>query len=175
MDLGAEPDWVVSGGCGRVNLCVSLFKSLIVIYRDKAKKEEWLRASYWGTSPEFKDGKEEQHELFKTLLKPRVITDINEWGVLANAFMPTLGRELPDRTIRVFLPGYAPQISKLIITQGKILGMGSEKIEREVVHENGNGYVDFAVNNLLGRTMVEYWPDYIGDPDLKMTVNEWFL
>ena len=53
--------------------------------------------------------------------------------------------------------------------------MGYEEIEPKVVHENGSGYVDFAVNNLMGSTAVEYWPDYIGDPSLKMTVNEWFL
>ena len=73
------------------------------------------------------------------------------------------------------LPGYTPQMSKVIINQGQFLGMGYEEIESKVVHENGSGYVDFAVNNLMGSAAVEYWPDYIGDPSLKMTVNEWFL
>lgn len=69
MDLGAEPDWVVSGGCGRVNLCVSLFKFL--------------------------------------------------------------GGVLPDRTIRVFFPGYTPQTSKVVINQGHFLGMGGERLRRK--------------------------------------------
>lgn len=160
---------------GWVLLALEIAYILIVIYREKAKKEEWLRSSYWGTSPEFKDAKEEQHALYQTLLKPRVVTDINEWGIIANTFMPVLGGVLPDRTVRVFLPGYTPQISKVVINQGNFLGLGAEEIESKVVHENGSGYVDFSVNNLMGSTAVEYWPDYIGDPNLKMTVNEWFL
>ncbi|MGY8916412.1 MAG: hypothetical protein ACKVJF_15175, partial [Flavobacteriales bacterium] len=160
---------------GWVLLALEIAYILIVIYREKAKKEEWLRSSYWGTSPEFKDAKEEQHALYQTLLKPRVVTDINEWGIIANTFMPVLGGVLPDRTVRVFLPGYTPQISKVVINQGNFLGLGAEDIESKVVHENGSGYVDFSVNNLMGSTAVEYWPDYIGDPNLKMTVNEWFL
>lgn len=112
---------------------------------------------------------------------PHIETDVAVLKLLARTGpvgMAALSDEV--RTVKVALPGWQPQVSKLRLVQKHAATlsypMGREQTISDpacVVVRDGVGYIDLNTNTVVGKTTVEYWPNAFTDPEYALKESNW--
>ena len=137
---------------------------------DKAKITDWISHGCLGLSPAL-DGKAEQQKYHELFLSPRIDTSVKVGNVVLESILPRFGAPRTQREVVVWLPGWQPQISAYKIVQHVAFGLFEEDSFDDpsaVRVVKGNGYVQVGARNLLGNTVVRYWPNGFTQPDLVL-------
>ncbi len=112
---------------------------------------------------------------------PHIETDVAVLKLLARAApvgMTVLSDEV--RTVKVALPGWQSQVSKLRLIQRHAATL-SHPTGREqtisglagVVVRDGVGYIDLSTNTVVGKPTVEYWPNAFSNPEYVLKEGSW--
>lgn len=140
---------------------------------DRAKIADWISQGCLGQEPIF-DGPKEQRMYYELFLKPRIESNTKFGNVVLEGTLPRFGAPRPQRDITVLLPGWQPQVSAYALTQHVAFGVMTESTLNDpakVTMKNGNGYLQLEVHNLLGDTVVRYWPNNFTQPDLMLEMK----
>jgi len=185
-----------SGTVGWILLAVEAAYLGLKSWNDNVVAEQkittWIARSAWGNGRNdayfssvglsaFADDKEEQQEFLRLFQVPHIETDVAVLKLLARTGtvgMAVLSDEV--RTIKVALPGWQPQVSKVRLIQKHAANlsypMGREETisdpARVAVHD-GVGYIELSTNTVVGKTTVEYWPNAFTDPEYVLKESNW--
>ncbi len=141
---------------------------------DKAKVADWIKQSCLGLAPTHSSA-EEQQKYYEMFLKPQVDTDYKLGNIALEAVFPASRLEpRAQRDVAVVLPGWQPQISAYHVTQKVVFGLMTESAfndPEKIEIKGGNGYLRLEARNLLGNTVVLYWPNGFTQPDLMLEMT----
>ena len=157
LGIGAINSRLLSiGGWVIVGLMVAY--AVFATWRDLRARDDWMRAGYWGTEATL-DPEREKEAFYKRFYAPQITSEEGLLGSLVRStFVP----------VRIDLPGYDPHLSQVRIRSGGWLSIGGEETEIDEVEMEGD--IGIArIRRLRGTFEVEYWPDVVGQPDLKLT------
>jgi hypothetical protein len=136
----------------------------------RAKVTDWISRGCLGREPAL-DGLAEQQQYYELLLEPKIETRSNLGNIVLDAAIPRYEPLRPQREVEVLLPGWQPQVSAYALTQYVAFGLMKESQlsdPAKVILKNGNGYLRLEAHNLLGNTVVRYWPNGFTRPDLML-------
>ncbi len=137
---------------------------------DRAKVADWINHGCLGVAPTL-DGVTEQKKYYELFLEPKVETSFNFGNIALDAVIPSYRPTRSQREVVVLLPGWQPQVSAYAVTQHVAFGLMKESQLTDpdkVILKNGNGYIRLDAHNLLGNTVVRYWPNGFTKPDLML-------
>lgn len=140
---------------------------------DKAKIADWIRQGCLGVAPTL-DGAAEQKAYYELFLKPKIDTSYKFGNIVLESVLPSIGVPRAQRDIAVVLPGWQPQISAYAVTQHVAFSLLDENAfsdPAKVEIRGGNGYLRLEAHNLLGNTVVRYWPNGFSQPDLVLEMT----
>ena len=140
---------------------------------DKAKVADWISQGCLGTSPTF-TAAAEQKTYYELFLMPRVDTNHRFGNIALEHITPSIGLPRVQREVAILLPGWQPQLSAYTVTQHVIVGFMTETVASDpakVEHKNGNGYLRLEAHNLVGNTVVRYWPNGFTQPELVLEMT----
>ncbi|MFD4841069.1 toxin VasX [Achromobacter sp. NPDC058515] len=171
--LGRAAIWFADAPVALILTALQLAYAWNQARADKAKVADWIRQGCLGLAPTM-NGAAEQKAYYELFLKPKIDTSYKFGNIVLDGIFPSIGLPRAQRDVAVLLPGWQPQISAYALTQHVAFGLMTENAfsdPAKVEVRGGNGYLRLEAHNLLGNTVVRYWPNGFTQPDLVLEMT----